>query len=82
MHNLKLEVGHLCRQLRRRMHVRENRTPLPSQSSSSEGEQSYRWRIRSLLSEFLAIPSHSEDKDRHHYSRVRTPPTRILEMAP
>ena len=38
MRNLRLEVGHLRRRLRRRMYVRENKTPSLSQSSSSEGE--------------------------------------------
>ena len=36
MHNLRLEVDHLRRWLRHRVHLRENRTPSLSQSSSLE----------------------------------------------
>ena len=50
-HNLRLEVDHLCKRLERRVHIRENRTPSSSQSSSSEGEQSYQRRSRTLPSE-------------------------------
>lgn len=62
------------RLLQQRMHVRENRTPLPSQSSSSKGEQSYWRRSKNLPSESFTTSSHSVGGERHSRRRARNSP--------
>ena len=57
------------------MHVKENGTPLPSQSSSLEGEQSYWRRSRSLPSKSFTTSFRSIGGERHRCRRVRTSPS-------
>lgn len=74
MRNLKLEVSYLHRRLRRGVHKRENITPSLSQSSSSEGVQSYRRSSKSPLIEFFIISFCSIGGKSYHRRRVNTPP--------
>ena len=72
--NLRLEIDHLRKQLRRRVHVREDRTPSPSQISSSKGERSYRQRSKTPPRKYFITPSRSRGGEGYHQRRDRNSP--------
>ena len=63
MHNLRLKVDHLHRQLWHREHTREDRTPSTNQSSNS-GEN-YQQRSKTLPSESFTTSSRSGGGEGH-----------------
>ena len=76
--DLRVEVGHLRRGLRQRVHIKEHRNPSPSPSSNSRDEQNYRQRTRSPQSSVHEAPSHSLGGECHPHRRNRTPPPRAM----
>lgn len=71
MKNLRLEIDHLCKWLRRRVHARGDRTPPSSQSFDSEENHNYKQRSRTPPSESLMASSHIDCWEMHYKRRNR-----------
>ena len=63
--NLRLEISHLHKKLRRRAHVRGEPTPPSSSGSDEDGDLSYRPRSRTPPSESFSSSSHLDRMEKH-----------------
>ena len=78
MHNLRRKVDHLHQHLHRKAQIREERTPTPSQSFSSNDDQCYWQRSKTSPSESFTSLSHLSYGERQHHKRSRIPPQRNI----
>ena len=74
MRNLRLEIDHLRKKLRRREHVA---SPFDSGTNSVE-DRSYRQRSRTFLSESFSASSCLDRKERYNRRRVKSSPPRSM----
>ena len=78
VYNLKRKVDWLHQYLHCKAWIREERTPTPTQSSSSRDDQSYRRRSRTPPNESFTSSSHYTFGEKDPHKRSRTPPQRTI----
>ena len=69
MRNLRLEINHLCKKLRRRECDRRNSTLPLSEVSEEKRDQSYQWKSMTPPSESFSVSSHSDKLEKHRKKR-------------
>ena len=76
VHSLERKLERLCRRLRRKTRVKDDRTPPSGQYSSTSNDESYQPRSRTPPSDSFTSSSQHTSGLRHHRKKFGTPPRR------